>query len=56
MDLKIGQAQSPEEITGGCVKLGPLDELWDHFSSPPRRHLHIVVMREYSRPFMFFAN
>jgi len=50
--MKIEHAQSPEEITG-CVKLdSPLDKLREHFSSPPLKHLHIVVqlppMREYA--------
>ncbi|KAF8228979.1 hypothetical protein L208DRAFT_1402812, partial [Tricholoma matsutake] len=39
---KLQRNQSPQEIAG-CVELDPLDELSEHFSSPPRKHLHIVV-------------
>jgi hypothetical protein len=43
----------------GCIMSDPFDELRQHFSSPPRRHLHIVVQLshdgEYPRYlFMFF--
>jgi len=27
----------------GCIKLNLFDNLLDHFSEPPRKHLHIVV-------------
>jgi hypothetical protein len=41
--MKLGNVQTMEEISG-CIELeDPLDELWEHFSSPPRKHLHIVV-------------
>ena len=55
--MKIEHADGPDKITG-CVKLPSFyDELTEHFSSPPRKHVHIVVhvppMCEYSRhPFM----
>jgi len=55
--MKIEHADSPGKIAG-CVKLDSFfDELSEHFSLPPRKHVHIVVhvppMCEYSRhPFM----
>jgi hypothetical protein len=55
--MKIEHADSPDKITG-CVQLGSIcDELMEHFSSLPPKHVHIVVhvppMCEYSRhPFM----
>ncbi|KAF8228040.1 hypothetical protein L208DRAFT_1293576, partial [Tricholoma matsutake] len=42
LDVKLGHAQSPQEIAG-CVILDPFDELSEHFSSPPSEHVHIVV-------------
>jgi hypothetical protein len=55
--MKIEHADSPDKITS-CVQLGSIcDELMEHFSSPPPKHVHIVVhvppMCEHSRhPFM----
>jgi hypothetical protein len=50
--VKLGHVQNPEEIAG-CVKLAPDDDLSQCFSSPPRKHIHIIVHlppnREYSR-------
>jgi hypothetical protein len=47
-----------EEILG-CIELDPLDELSEHFSSPPRKHLHIVVQLshdgEYPRYLFMFS-
>jgi hypothetical protein len=56
--MKLGQVQRPQEIAG-CVELNLFDELSEHFSSPPRKHLHIVVQLppagEYPHHlFMFF--
>lgn len=52
IDAKLGHVQSPGEISG-CFKLDSLDEISEHFSSPPRKHLHIIVelppTREYHR-------
>jgi len=43
INMKLGNVQTTEEISG-CIELDdPLDALWEHFSSPPRKHLHIVV-------------
>ncbi|KAF8234124.1 hypothetical protein L208DRAFT_1394614, partial [Tricholoma matsutake] len=42
LGVKLRHAQSPQEIAG-CVELDPLDELSEHFSSPPRKHVHIIV-------------
>ncbi|KIM43671.1 hypothetical protein M413DRAFT_443578 [Hebeloma cylindrosporum] len=42
IDAEIGQLSSPEEIPGS-VKLNDLDELSQHFPSPPRQHLHVIV-------------
>jgi hypothetical protein len=41
VDLKLGNIQTMEEL--GYIMSDPFDELCQHFSSPPRRHLHIVV-------------
>ena len=54
--MKLGHVQSPQEIAGG-VELDPFDELSEYFSSPPSKHVHIIVqlppLREYFRhPFM----
>ncbi|KAF8230515.1 hypothetical protein L208DRAFT_121499 [Tricholoma matsutake] len=51
---QLRHAQSPQDIAG-CVELDPLDELSEHFSSPPYRHVHIVVQlpppsRQFGRP------
>ena len=52
--MKLRDAQSPQRIQG-CVKLDPFDELSEHFSLAPPKHLHILVetppTREYSRNF-----
>ncbi|KAF8622420.1 hypothetical protein AX15_007032, partial [Amanita polypyramis BW_CC] len=40
--MKLEHVQSPQGIPG-CVKLGGADELSEHFSSAPRKHLHIIV-------------
>jgi hypothetical protein len=42
LNVKLQHAQSPQKIIG-CVKLDPLNDLSEHFSSPPHRHVHIVV-------------
>ena len=42
LDAVLGRIRSPEEIEG-CVKLDTLDELSEHFSSLPRKHLHVIV-------------
>ena len=52
--MKVKLDQSPQEIPG-CVKLDSGDELSEHFSLVPRKHVHIVVevppppSREYLR-------
>lgn len=40
--MKLKNVQTTEEISG-CIELDPYNELSEHFSSPPRQHLHIVV-------------
>jgi len=42
LDAKLGHVRSPEEIAG-CIKLAPWVELSEYFSSPPRKHVHVVV-------------
>jgi hypothetical protein len=45
-----------EEILG-CTPLDPMDPLSEHFSSPPHKHLHIVVQLhdgEYPRHLFIF--
>ena len=47
-----------EEILG-CIRLDPVDALSEYFSSPSRKHLHIVVQLshdgEYPRYLFMFA-
>ena len=44
IDTKLRDIQSPQRIPG-CVtvKLNPTDDVLEHFSSAPRKHLHIIV-------------
>lgn len=42
ISTKLKDVQSPQQIPG-CVKLDGVDELSEHFSSAPRKHLHIIV-------------
>ncbi|KAF8326241.1 hypothetical protein F5887DRAFT_232486 [Amanita rubescens] len=42
IDTKLKGVQRPQQIPGR-VKLNPLDELSEHFPSPLRKHLHIIV-------------
>jgi len=42
IDEKLGHVRSPQEILG-CIKLDPLGRLLEHFTSPPSKHLHIIV-------------
>ncbi|KAF8622421.1 hypothetical protein AX15_007032, partial [Amanita polypyramis BW_CC] len=55
--MKLEHVQSPQGIPG-CVKLGGADELSEHFSSAPRKHLHIIVEApptcNYSRDLLFY--
>ncbi|KAM6499864.1 hypothetical protein JOM56_005372 [Amanita muscaria] len=52
LDVKLGHVQIPKDIPG-CIKLNPFDQLLECFSSPPPKHVHIIVEiplnREYSR-------
>ncbi|KAF8337705.1 hypothetical protein F5887DRAFT_1078160 [Amanita rubescens] len=52
IDTKFKDVQSPQWIPG-CVKLKAMDKLSEHFSSAPRKHLHIIVevppTRKYSQ-------
>ncbi|KAK2465882.1 hypothetical protein APHAL10511_001523 [Amanita phalloides] len=51
--MKVKLDQSPQEIPG-CIELDSGDELLEHFSSVPHKHVHIIVevpppsSREYS--------
>ena len=58
IDTKLRDVQSPQQIPG-CVKLNAIDELLEHFSSVPRKHLHIIVeappTRKYSRDLFMFT-
>ena len=42
LGVKLRHAQRPQDIAG-CIELEPCDDLSEHFSSPPRKHVHIVV-------------
>jgi hypothetical protein len=59
--MKVKLNQSPQEIPG-CVELDSGDQLSEHFSSIPRKHVHVVVelppppSREYSRYLFILPN
>jgi len=42
INVKLGNVQTMEEIPG-CIELDHFDELWVHFSSPPHKHLHVIM-------------
>jgi hypothetical protein len=43
-DAKVGSARSPEEVEGSA-KLNPWDELRESFSSPLKKHIHVILQR-----------
>ncbi|KAM6503857.1 hypothetical protein JOM56_000800 [Amanita muscaria] len=43
LGVRLGHVQSPKEITGS-IKLDPCYQLSEYFSSPPPKHIHIVVL------------
>ncbi|KIL62166.1 hypothetical protein M378DRAFT_166004 [Amanita muscaria Koide BX008] len=42
LDKKLRHAQTPNDIEG-CKLLDPFNTLLEHFTSPPGKHIHIIV-------------